>query len=107
MTGLCCQLPLVVDPAVRGPDFDDYGRIRLVNFVRARVAADAGTRGGEPINVEGILAQLTSGADGVWTDERFLLPTLEGDALLFAGEEEDEEEEGTDALVVEGHALGA
>ncbi len=59
--------------------FDDYGAIRLINYLRHRVS-----EGGSDLPVEVLLLETTQGQHGIWTDERFVVPTMQDDALLFS-----------------------
>jgi hypothetical protein len=77
---------------------DMYARIRLVNFLRAEVAAArAGLPPGAPLPraaAEAIAARVAPGA-GFWSGDACLAPVLPEDALLMAlGDNDDDEEDG-------------
>ncbi|GLC40712.1 hypothetical protein PLESTB_000030300 [Pleodorina starrii] len=58
---------------------DEYGIIRVINFIRSQVAA-----GSDPLPL--LAAASGGGAAGAaapWLDDRYLVPALEDDALLF------------------------
>ena len=70
-----------------------------MNYARRRVA-DAG------LDAPAVIAEVLRGDNGVWTDDVFLLPVVDGDALLFATDfDEDDGVDGDPALRVEGSAV--
>ncbi len=80
-------------PAVAETITGDYGCVRLVNYLRSRVA-----EGAVPVATAAECAvlrdEVVGGANGVWTEERHLLPVLPGDALLFALSFGDDDDDG-------------
>ncbi|GFR48908.1 hypothetical protein Agub_g10857, partial [Astrephomene gubernaculifera] len=63
---------------------DEYGIIRVINFIRTEVAA-----GRDPLPLLAASRSSTStSASPAWADDRYLLPALQDDALLFYDYEE-------------------
>ncbi len=77
MKSLLSRPSAVRSLSVVGEDFADYGGIRAVNYTRHRVEEAA-------VGPATVLEELRLGANDVWRGDKYLLPAMEGDALLFA-----------------------
>jgi hypothetical protein len=93
--GILCVV--VLSARERGAPCDDYASVRVVNFVRSRVAAG--------VAADVATEEVISGAGGVWTDEAFLRPFLADDALLFSMDLDDEDDEDDGARAIAGERV--
>jgi hypothetical protein len=76
----------------------DFERVRLANYLRATSASAPSAEVAAQALRAALAADKVAPGAALWTDERWLVPALEDDALLMAvlatGAEEEEEEEG-------------
>ncbi|CAN0115742.1 unnamed protein product [Scytosiphon promiscuus] len=95
---------------------DFYGCVKLVNFVRTEVASaeSDGGSGGDPKAVAaGVEEAVLSSRGGAFSDEKYLRPALEDDALLLSLEElllqgsDDADDGDGDAAPTAGSSSGA